>query len=81
MKTFRSYEDVCMGGQKNRIEAGMDRGSRSSEISKVGGAGMFKDAFICIPVVWSGFEGSTPTSLIKSRMWMTAVPDMIFSKG
>ena len=40
MKTFRSYEDVCMGEQKNRIEAGMDRGSRSSEISKVDGAGM-----------------------------------------
>jgi hypothetical protein len=63
MNTFGSYEEVWMVGQKKRIEVGMDRGSKSSEISSTGNGGMFKDAFICIPVLWSGLEGSAPTSL------------------
>ena len=60
MNTFRSYEDVCMAGQKKRIEVEMDWGSKSSEISSMDNAGMFKDALICIPVFWSGSKDLHP---------------------
>ena len=65
-----------MAGQKKRIDVGMDLGSKSSEISCTGNGGIFNDAYICIAMFVPRISDPL-TSLMKSRTWIIAVPDMI----